>query len=366
MSEALAENPYHTVYRLNCPVLAIVEFRLGNLTAARKLLRDGQVLQEELTAARCAPHNSNDWVIHWGQTGTRPIPWWDNLELEITMREASLLIDGKLPTVDPRAALIRARTLAALRWLDQANQAFQEAIIQSPDNQTQMERHRFRGNYFAIKRNWHEAVSEFHDALQFSLDDLVLWRFFAYANLKNGDITAYRKCCFDITERFKDITSPFEAAIVLELCTTVENAIPDLNSLERFAQIADDGWHNGPLFRGAALYRMKKYSEAVEQLEEARRVYRPEAWDSCVLAMCYYRLGDQEQASRHLKDAEAWIATAERTLPNDYAAQQPTFGSWCNELVVRRFFEEAKSLIIDSPILTNSVPLSIKNAGIEP
>jgi tetratricopeptide (TPR) repeat protein len=85
-------------------------------------------------------------------------------------------------------------------------------------------------------------------------------------------------------------------------------------------------WHDSMNTKGVALYRAKKYEEALKQLTEARQAYPGmvgapsgaskndgSAADQFFLAMTYHRLGKTDEASKWLSKARKWLEAVEQT-----------------------------------------------------
>jgi hypothetical protein len=72
-----------------------------------------------------------------------------------------------------------------------------------------------------------------------------------------------------------------------------------MGALIPLAQVADKGKPDARVL-GAALYRNKKYPEAIVSLKAASQ---NRAWDNLFLAMAHHRVGNAEKAREHFKIA---------------------------------------------------------------
>src|SRR5215212_11922947 len=98
--------------------------------------------------------------MHLGASAHWPIFWWDWLECRHFYREAKALIDGSSPPDDARLHILRARSLAGLRWNAKAEVEYAKALKLRPDDrQTRLEAHRNRGYCCVSARQWAEVAT---------------------------------------------------------------------------------------------------------------------------------------------------------------------------------------------------------------
>ena len=76
----------------------------------------------------------NGWVAHEGVGTPWPVAWWDWVEFQLYYREAKLLIDGTVPSDDPRLHVLRACALAAMLRGPAADVEFAAALMLRPDD----------------------------------------------------------------------------------------------------------------------------------------------------------------------------------------------------------------------------------------
>jgi hypothetical protein len=89
---------------ISYPVLAMAYFRRGRTAEAQAALDAANRAIDEWTAA----------MLH-SEIGTTPLPWFDYIECLLLRREATVLMTGAPPLVDPRWLELQNRVRAAIR-----------------------------------------------------------------------------------------------------------------------------------------------------------------------------------------------------------------------------------------------------------
>lgn len=336
-----------SVRTLSYPVLAIAHQRLGQTVEAREALKAAaRVLDhwaEEMYQGPTAQH----WIHHLGATAYGPVKWWDWLEGLLYYREAKLLIDGSSPPDDPRVHVLRGRAFAGLRWHAKAEPEYAAALQRLPnDPQIRMEAHRNRGYGCTRLGQWKRAATEFAEASLLQPQEVFLGLFCAIAQLKAGEIDAYRRTCANLLQRFATTDDPGIARNVLLACVLRPDALPDMAQLLPLAHVASPPPNDfGPPEAGAALYRGGKYVEAVCCLERAAKVYPLRAEDWCFLAMARHRLGRSGEARQALEEAIRWIDSANHEDKEDRIASRTVWSTWHEKPECEFLVDEAKKLL---------------------
>jgi serine/threonine protein kinase/Flp pilus assembly protein TadD len=345
LNEGLAVHGRWPLSSLSYPVLAMAHYRQGRIVEARQALYETARVLDQWTNDRYENQTAN-WVVHQGANANWPLPWWDYLEGQLHYREAKVLIDGTEPPDDPRLHVLRARAFSGLRWSEKADKEFDVALKLDPrDARIRLEAYRSRGYYYVHRRRWSDAAAEFAKASEIQPDDSYLWRFRAVACFTAGDVDTYRRTCAEMLDRFEETQDNLTAGNVLLACVLQDDALSDMARLLPLTKVADSLWHWGSWVRGAALYRARKYTEAVDCFETAADNYQPRAWDWCFLAMAHCRLGHAQDASRCLAEAARWIDEANRQEMDDLSGTRPAWGDWHEPIVYSLLLHEAQALV---------------------
>jgi serine/threonine protein kinase/Flp pilus assembly protein TadD len=334
-----------SVRLLSYPVLAMACHRLGRGAEAREALDEAASVLDRWTQHRYEGQHDRG-VKDQGAEAIWPVAWWDFLEGQVYYEEAKRLIDGVPPPNDPRLHVLRARAFAALRRPEKAVTEYDAALQLNPrDPQIAIESHRNRGYFFLSDNQWREAASEFAKAYQLRPEDSFLWRFQSIAFLAAGDLDAYREACTTGLERFEKTENPETAGNVLLVCTLRDDALADMSRLLPLIRVADPLWHWGVWARGAAYYRTGRIEASVECFEAAAKMFHPNAWDLCFLAMAHHRLGHAEEARRCAAEAASWIAAANQREFDDPTGTEPAWGNWHERVTFPLLLRESEALL---------------------
>lgn len=328
------------------PVLAMAHHRLGEKQEARAALDKSKATLDRWTRIRYESQGNTRWVVDQGATAIWPVAWWDWLEFNVYLREATLMIEGTSSLEDPRFHVLRARSFAGLRAHETASREFATAFrLGLDDPAARLEAHRCAG-YIAVKNNdWNGAASAFGAAGELAPNDAVLACFQAVALAAAGNLDEYRRTCRAMVDRFENTTNPVQAGNVLIACTLKSDAIADPARLLRLADVGDRAWHLGFWVRGGVYYRAGKYEECVRTFVTAAKHYRPRTWEWAFLAMAHHRLGHDEEARNCLREATRWIKDADRQMETEPSDVRPTWGSWHERVVYPMLLDEAVTLI---------------------
>ncbi len=322
------------------PVMALAYYKMGRFEEARHSLKKAEERLDDWTRQRLEGVDE-PWVVHGGAASNWPVPWWDYLECQLSYREAFRMIEGKEPAADGRHHLLRARSFAGLRWLQQAQEEYEEAHRLSPDDRlVQLELHRCLGLRLVHQRP-RDAASALAKACELAPEDAYLWRTLAVACFVARDRTSYQRACREMINRFGATQDATTAANVLLACLLEEGALPDLQCANHLMNVADARWHWGDWVHGATLYRLGDYAGAARYFESMAAHYRRRPWDSCFLAMAYHRIGRHADAQQCIREAQQWIRTADQATLDDVTATRPAWGDWYERIVFPRLVDEA-------------------------
>jgi serine/threonine protein kinase/Flp pilus assembly protein TadD len=331
---------------LSYPVLAMACHRLGRTAEAREALDKASEVIDRWTEGRYVGPSNQHWVQHLGATAHWPAFWWDYLEIQHYYREARLLIDGAPPPDDPRLVVLRARAFAGLRKNFAADVEYAAALKLRPDDrQIRLEAHRSAGYSAVGRRQWSQAADEFTKAIELTPDEPDLWRFRAITHLAAGDLENYRQTCRAMLERFEKTADLRAAGNVLLVCVLRDDSIPDMSRLLPLTAVAAPWFHLGNYVRGAALYRVGKFDEAIGCFEQQAKSISPRPWEWTLLAMAHHRLGHAGEARHCLLEAARWIDEANRATGEDLSGTLPRWSDWHEPVVSQLLLREAEELV---------------------
>ena len=94
-----------------------------------------------------------------------------------------------------------------------------------------------------------------------------------------------------------------------------------------------------PRIRGAANYRAGCYKAAIDDLEQAARVFPRRAWDWFFLAMARHHLGQNSEAKNCLREATEAFEQADR------AGSTVSWFRWTERVEVEQLMREARALV---------------------
>jgi tetratricopeptide (TPR) repeat protein len=202
-----------------------------------------------------------------------------------------------------------------------------------------------RGQAYAGLQQYDKALADFNKAVELSPDDHLARCRLALARLGAGDRSGYRRACAALLDRFGQAELPDMARWIVVLAP---DAVNDRNRLVHRAEAAlrkghQTGWASTIL--GAALYRVGRFAEAVQRLNEANAVWEQAATKPAVyspaytwffLAMAYQRQGDAAEARRWLDKAQKWM---------EQETQDSRNPAWNRRLTLQVLRREAEQLL---------------------
>jgi serine/threonine protein kinase/Tfp pilus assembly protein PilF len=169
--------------------------------------------------------------------------------------------------------------------------------------------------------------------------------------LLSGDYQGYQKVCATLVERCGKVPG-LRAYLVARACTLAPDSVADIT---RPASLAAKDLGGSAEFwslteQGALLYRAGRFKEAVDLFEQSLRADRKPGravlnwlW----LALANYRLGNTDEATCWLCEAQAWLDQYRDGMPN--RAEQELglhLHNWLEAHVLRR---QAEALIKSAP-----------------
>ena len=203
-----------------------------------------------------------------------------------------------------------------------------------------------RGYRFAQRQRWSEAATDYLEAVLLEPEVGYPRDYQILALMAAGDHNGLRRAQFDMLGRFGKTKDPEIANNVAWWSARTKGEEPNLSEAVRLAEIAVNGApedqkgdHLNTL--GAALYRARRYAEAVKRLDEGIQKHNgksePQEW--VFLALAHHRLGHHEQARR-------WLDRFQDYRPKPLP---PSIALW-NELEIHLLRSEAEAVILYDPI----------------
>jgi tetratricopeptide (TPR) repeat protein len=205
-----------------------------------------------------------------------------------------------------------------------------------------------RGWAYADRGQWDKASADFVQATQGNDPDEAAWYSRAMLCLRDGNQAGYRAVCSGMLQRFGERAT--------WTCTLTLNSGADRDQIVKLAEKAlakssRDHWHVTQL--GAALYRARRFEEALKQLTEATELschpYRTNMQHTWYfLAMAHQRLGHADEARRWLEKAVQGTVEALKP-PAEPAKKKGSDGAippnWSRKLTLEPLRREAEQLI---------------------
>ncbi len=216
--------------------------------------------------------------------------------------------------------------------------ALNEAIKKQPDK---AEGYRNRGDWFAARGRWKEAIADFAEIFRIdpnSLDAMRLGILLAY----NGDKDRYREHCQAMLGRWGSTEDNFEADQTLKTIILMADSKAEANQLTRLAAVAVAGDEHQASYewflfvKGLHDYRMGKYADAVAACRASRQ-------RSSVDSLTALDLMLEAMAERTLDDAKRSLNEAKAML--DHFVPGIDGSDWPNWLFAHLLYREAEGLI---------------------
>jgi WD40 repeat protein/serine/threonine protein kinase len=194
--------------------------------------------------------------------------------------------------------------------------------------------------------HWGAARADYAWMVKQSPDACWIWYRYAIAHLGAGDAAGYHATCARMLHQFKG--NPGVGLQCLYACLPDPKAAGDPVQLVALGEAAvkaragADRWSRGIALRayGAALYRARRYAEAVKALEEAGKYFPPRAWDRLFLAMARKHLSEHAKARNEFDKAVQQIAAA-----GDDRATDARWYHWLERVEVLALRREAETVL---------------------
>jgi hypothetical protein len=228
------------------------------------------------------------------------------------------------------------------------------------------------GDWVAVRGNWRRAA-EYYSALvrlDFEQSDPVTLDYTKYAVVlvETGDLRAYEEFCRDTVRQFGNTSDCVLADRIIKLCSLCPPKADLLAALVPFAELAaksipaDAQLTSGdwPIFwRCLSLalfeYRRGDYADALHWggrcLEFDKLEHMPPrvAGIHAISAMCYFRLGQNEQAREELGKSRALIEERSKT---EFVAYDDSRGWWFDWFLAMILEREAAAMIGTPPAVS--------------
>jgi WD40 repeat protein len=242
----------------------------------------------------------------------------------------------------------RARAWMHQRRWSEAEAEFEEVVRERPhDPRTWWELHGF----WLARSQPEKAAAELERAVKRMPNHPFLHHQLAIARLLTGDLPGYHAACSEMLKRYGTVEDAVAANLVADACIYAPDVVRDLPALIRVAQRSVPAQAGGERIVGAVLYRAGRYEEALKSFEQSYNVFKPRARDCLFLAMIHSRLGHADPARRLLKQADQWIAEADRAPPGTgTSGHQPKWSSVVDSYTTRLLRREAEAEINLSPV----------------
>jgi tetratricopeptide (TPR) repeat protein len=204
-----------------------------------------------------------------------------------------------------RAYILGNREPALLDTISSSESLFRRVVAESAGCAAPLWAN--KGESLARRQLWAEAAAAIGEAVRLRPENRADRHHQILALLAAGDHNSLRRSRTDMFDRFRMTTDPMIANSVAWSSVMAVSEEPNLSETVRLAELAVNGapepQHAARLTTlGAALYRARRFAEAVRRLEEGiqkRKGVSSEA-DWVFLAMADHRLGHHDEARRWL------------------------------------------------------------------
>jgi eukaryotic-like serine/threonine-protein kinase len=190
-----------------------------------------------------------------------------------------------------------------------------------------------------------EAEKALRQAIAEGINDHRLWFDLGYVQLASADRDGYCRTCADLLHRFGAAENVHEANTIAWLCVLAPDAVAEQERVVALAEKAVARSHTVAVNHrqamlntlGAALYRARRFDEAIARLNEAVAAHPKggTAADWFFLAMAHAQLGDPAAGRQWYDKAAHWMDERQSTLEkNPRQAEE-----------LRRFHAEAAEML---------------------
>jgi WD40 repeat protein len=211
--------------------------------------------------------------------------------------------------------------------------------------------HQSRGEAHVRSQRWGKAAAEFARAADRRPDDYEYWYYQAIAHLAAGDHKAYQQACARMLERFAKSQDAYAISKLAYTCVPASDSLSDMSVLVPLAEKGAPVFRGNTRIVGAALYRVNKPAEALEQFQRsAKDGFVPRAWDWLFLAMIHHRRENFKEATQCLDKAVRWIEEANQPAEKSKTEKRAVWGHWTEQQEVEALRQEAEALVSGKPV----------------
>jgi serine/threonine protein kinase/tetratricopeptide (TPR) repeat protein len=183
------------------------------------------------------------------------------------------------------------------------------------------------GSALCERGDFAAGAAALRKAIELNPDGVWQWYQLADAYLVLGQRESHQKLCSEMMKRYEASKDPYWANRILYACLPSADSLADVSPLIALAEVAAGGKSDERAL-GAALYRNRKYDQAIARLTQATQ---DRAWDHFFLAMAHHHLGNAGKAGEHLGIA------VQRLEKSDYP--------WTERIESQTLRREAETLI---------------------
>lgn len=172
-----------------------------------------------------------------------------------------------------------------------------------------------KGYACAATGQWPAAAEQFRLAVENQPELAKHWYVYALVELRLGHFDEYRRACRAMVDRFGSSNNRQEQMYTTWTCALSDHGVDDLSEVLSIADTLvasaplDPKGHTSRNTRGLLYLRMKKYTEARDELRTAIQIHsaggNPSDW--LALAMVEQEQGNLDKARELIEKADLWI-----------------------------------------------------------
>jgi tetratricopeptide (TPR) repeat protein len=205
-----------------------------------------------------------------------------------------------------------------------------------------------KGRVHAELGQMKDAVADFARSTELGADRPGPWYRHALLQLYLGDQKGYRLARDAMLNRFDSERDDIDIQLVVRTCVLASDTKDDSTRIVGIAErslAARPKDHNGMLMLGAALYRARRYDDAVHTLLESTKIRgKEDAVNDLFLAMAYLRLRETEQGQAYLQQAARSITQAAKASPVSDGPGNARF-AWSDRLELLLLQREVQAIL---------------------
>jgi serine/threonine protein kinase/tetratricopeptide (TPR) repeat protein len=216
-----------------------------------------------------------------------------------------------------------------------------------------------RGEVFARRGQWQEAISDLKRAMALNPEDDEVWHALAVLMVRSGQFEAYRDHCCKSVERFEHSKDHSVADGIAKDCLILPESGADLQTVARMAETAGmamEGFHVpwSEFCRALAEYRQGRFARAVDLvgkvLAKTEEISEVDIEAYIVVAMAYQRLNQPDKAKAALAKGSELAETKLPKLETGDLGER-----WREWIIIHTLLREAKALIESEAVLAKDV-----------